>query len=68
MVAIFPVHETSHTLVAGAASTWLGTQDFRRLEEAYRATLGDLEFPLERGMAFMVDTKTKSRRSCVDYS
>lgn len=55
VVAMFLVDEARHTLVGAAASTSLGTEWLRRFEEAYGASLTELEFPLERGKALIVD-------------
>lgn len=56
VIAIFLVDEAKHALVGAAASTSLGTEGLARLEEASGATLTELEFPLERGTALIVDT------------
>lgn len=61
VVVIFLVDEARHTLVGAAASTSLGTKGLRMLEEAYGATLAELEFPLERGKALIVDTMLDGR-------
>lgn len=55
VIAIFLVDEARHALVGAAGSTSLGAEGLRRLEEAYGATISELEFPLERGKALIVD-------------
>jgi len=61
IVVIFLVDEARQTLVGAAASTSLGTKGLRMLEEAYGATLTELEFPLEPGKALIVDTVLDGR-------
>lgn len=56
VVVVFLVDQAKHTLVGGAGSTSLGAGGLRRLEEACGTTLTELEFPLERGKALIVDT------------
>lgn len=61
VVVILLVDEARHTLVGAAGSTSLGSEGLGRLEETHGAILTELKFPLERGKALIVDTKTKNR-------
>jgi GAF domain-containing protein len=56
VVVIFLVDEAKRTLFGAAGSTSLGKESLRRFEQAYGATLTELEFPMERGTALIVDT------------